>query len=382
MPKVDIAPHDIIKVCLVHVLNPDDWEAVVYDLASPRHQRIKWGQSDGMIGREVSLVRAVPQPPPMPLRALAARQAHFSLSLAALKKLATFFGHSLPRNPDLCEALVALIVAEVRCSEEQALTMIRHRATRPEIEEENLGELMQVEEATEVLAKEDAQLVTRQRKEVQQDMERHGALLKRVRERVKVLRGRSAQVAPVKRARAKTESRQLTEAERALARQRFLELVPEGGISQAEAKRLIPPTSYIWGGASSGSWQGHLRPHARVSYSWMAYGRREGCLMTARALWRQWCDDMDTPLSSCPTRGLFPEDALRGSASSSSSGVAAASSGGAAYGSEGGRNKLGSLVTDRFHYAPHFSYHPPVLPLSRSILVASTGLSSALLGSL
>ena len=80
---------------------------------------------------------------------------------------------------------------------------------------------------------------------------------------------------------------------------------PAGAWTQADAKGLMPPNSFIWHAAAS-SWQGHVPGHRRLAKSWaVAGGHTEAMRYIVTEAWRQWLGDKDLPLSSCPIAGLF-----------------------------------------------------------------------------
>lgn len=95
----------------------------------------------------------------LPLRALAAEQAFFSLPLPTLRHLVREFGHVVPGGSDLFEVLMILVQGELEIDESAALTIVQRRASRQEVQEDNLQDLLQVEEAVEVLTPDDAKLV-------------------------------------------------------------------------------------------------------------------------------------------------------------------------------------------------------------------------------
>ena len=83
--------------------------------------------------------------------------------------------------------------------------------------------------------------------------------------------------------------------------------VPEGMMSQPEARALLPPSCSIWRGLSNGTWNVRYPPFRRKSYLWSVYGENQAALMCVKFCWERYCEQAGLPQSACPVRGLFPE---------------------------------------------------------------------------
>lgn len=80
--------------------------------------------------------------------------------------------------------------------------------------------------------------------------------------------------------------------------------IPEGAITQSQAKAMIPPGSFIWQGRM-GTWQSHSPPHRRFSRSWAGGGHREAALAAIRDAWSKYLQDNHLRADQCPVPGFF-----------------------------------------------------------------------------
>ena len=72
-------------------------------------------------------------------------------------------------------------------------------------------------------------------------------------------------------------------------------------MSQAEAKRMIPPGTSIWRGRTgSGSWQGHCPPFKRCYYNFKTMGETQAMKAVIKQLWRQYIKLNALPESAVP----------------------------------------------------------------------------------
>lgn len=90
---------------------------------------------------------------------------------------------------------------------------------------------------------------------------------------------------------------------------RVLAMVPPGAITQKEASKMMPPKAYIWNNWRDGAWCAHFAPHPRFSAPWPVHGHRGAALFCIRQAWRLYLESLGRPLSDCPVRGLFDDEA-------------------------------------------------------------------------
>ena len=90
---------------------------------------------------------------------------------------------------------------------------------------------------------------------------------------------------------------------------RFVETGPEAqnDLSQKEAKRYMPPDSYLWRANKKGCWCARVLPHRSRSESWSKHDgdSTAAMLCVARNSWETWLADRGLPTSHCPIKGIF-----------------------------------------------------------------------------
>ena len=91
-----------------------------------------------------------------------------------------------------------------------------------------------------------------------------------------------------------------------LAGHRVNPTIPEGALTQAECKTLMPPRSFVWQG-KSGNWQSHVPGHRRFSRAWTVGGHRAAALAAVRDAWRKFLCAHNMTEAQCPVTGLFAE---------------------------------------------------------------------------
>ena len=88
--------------------------------------------------------------------------------------------------------------------------------------------------------------------------------------------------------------------------------VPPDDVSQALAKRMMPPTGHIWRNRKGGGWRGHLeaatgKEFKRISCRFRDVGgsSRKACLNVTRRLWQQYLYWKALDNDECPVPGLM-----------------------------------------------------------------------------
>ena len=81
--------------------------------------------------------------------------------------------------------------------------------------------------------------------------------------------------------------------------------LPEGMLSQPEAKALMPPGSSIWRALTSGGWCCHVLGYSRASFPWHLWGGRDSVFECIRAAWRMHLQREALSLHGCPIQGVF-----------------------------------------------------------------------------
>ena len=73
------------------------------------------------------------------------------------------------------------------------------------------------------------------------------------------------------------------------------------------ANKLKPPHSYLWRAFAHQAWEGRLPPFKTISEPWAHYDNTNQALFAVvKRLWAQHCMVEAIPTSECPIDGLFP----------------------------------------------------------------------------
>lgn len=84
--------------------------------------------------------------------------------------------------------------------------------------------------------------------------------------------------------------------------------IPDGEITQPEAKALLPPDCSIWRQCTVGGWCVDLEGHGRQSALWSKFGGEHASMLhILRNVWRLRLQDWGMDESECPVQHLFPQ---------------------------------------------------------------------------
>ena len=77
---------------------------------------------------------------------------------------------------------------------------------------------------------------------------------------------------------------------------------------QQDAKRWIPPNSYIWRSNDRGAWMLHVVGRPRISASWTAFGGNsfQAMMDVVKRGWLMFMEDNEMHVKDCPLPDLFP----------------------------------------------------------------------------
>ena len=83
--------------------------------------------------------------------------------------------------------------------------------------------------------------------------------------------------------------------------------IPDGDISQPEAKLLMPPGCSVWRDRIRGGWCAHPDGMGRCSYLWSQHGGElQALIAMLRHVWRVYLEGNGWAVAQCPVLGLFP----------------------------------------------------------------------------
>ena len=76
--------------------------------------------------------------------------------------------------------------------------------------------------------------------------------------------------------------------------------IPEGPLTQQEAKTMLPPLCYIWRNTVQCQWQAHFPKGKRYFGRSWAMGHREACISVIVDVWSEWLTFHDFEEKNCP----------------------------------------------------------------------------------
>lgn len=174
--------------------------------------------------------------------------------------------------------------------DDAVLDILRARLAPKEM---NVGELLQIGDAIEVLDKGDQADITKQTKALQAD-EVERCEFRRHFEKKRVASRSSA--------RSRGSSSNARKSPLTGIRKRPMPKL--GELTQVGVQSLAPPGAHSWK-SSQGSWQIHLPPFPRKSRSWAIEGEQEAARFVLRYAWRLYLQSQGVAESACPIVGLL-----------------------------------------------------------------------------
>lgn len=194
-----------------------------------------------------------------------------------MTKLAKHFELRFKVSGDEAEVMEALAKAIAEVEGVVVMPFLEMRAARLSeadgVDQQDV-DIMATDEVQECLCKFDQAEFSRLVKVSANAAKTAASCVAAVRTRREVSRQAAAPVAPAKRGRGAAKSSGKAVPVRIV--------LPPGAVTQAEAKLLSPPGSYIWRNTSSQALCGKMPP---ISRSWMAHGHRGSCIKVLRVLW-------------------------------------------------------------------------------------------------
>ena len=194
------------------------------------------------------------------------------------------------------DIVFTLVKGILDIDDDSALEICRLRSFYME-RERNMDSLMKADAALELLNKDDQKQVLKQKKEV-------SVRKKLVQDFKKVLQEKRDTVLRTSDA-AKRRRKELLGS---IKKNKYPRAVAEAPFTQAQAKALLPPSTYIWRGRRQCAWCGHF-PDAKhyISRSW-SFGHREAATFVIRDLWVAWLEWHQLGHEHCPLQSLLAEE--------------------------------------------------------------------------
>ena len=195
---------------------------------------------------------------------IAARNAFWSLAVQpTLAQLAAHAECNLQECTSDLERVFTLLMSVLKCKEEEALATCRLRTYFPQ-RERHEDELMSADAALEMRTKDNQQAVLKQKKQTTAwKLVVKGFARDRQAKSLLVHAGSAEKRAARK------------DLLKSVSKGKYPKSIPEGPLTQPEAKRLLPPDCFIWRATRQHAWRGHFPlERLHLSKSW-SYGHRD-----------------------------------------------------------------------------------------------------------
>ena len=251
-------------------------------------------------------VHAILRDDVVPLQVVAARQAWWELGVETLKTVASHLGIKVAPKATTWETLLAMTMKVLGVDEEHATAILASRVTRKTGDKSAVDELLQLDEASKLLSRED-----------EADLEKQQAKQTKLAEQeTEVYREYKEAKVRLREARKKQEARAAGSGKRAKAkaapkRQRLPN--PEV-LDHARAKALTPPSSLIWRSFHGEAWCGRYKQTGSHSRTWRKAGGSNHALHQILVLiWQDYCKEEALDPKDCPMEGVYDLASAEGS---------------------------------------------------------------------
>ena len=226
---------------------------------------------------------------------VAARSAFWSLPLTSIRAIAKHYQVEAPAGGALYETLRDLVCHVLKISEEQASDILLLRTFKKTI---NTDEFLEIEGAEASFDQQTKETVDR----TLQKQEAADNEIKDFKNSLKIARKKKYKL---------SDNVALNKSNKRSPLYQYKGpcIWPSDLPSQQVAKTLMPPNCYLWRSYSApGSWQAHLKPHPRRSYSFNTNGGAHGALRAiTQHVWTLYLEDYGLDVSACPVAGLFSD---------------------------------------------------------------------------
>ena len=177
---------------------------------------------------------------------------------------------AIPKSASLLEALIQVITEKLAIPTEKAMNFIMHRLAGEMLED--TGEaVLEMDEATGVLERDDAELIKEAQKKEKDVLVERESFQAEYRQKRRDLYELALEI------------------EKQGPKRKKKEHVPKMAttVSQKSAKQYLPEGASIWRGLTSGVWCAHLPPFRRVSCRWTDVGEVQAMKIVIKLVWKQ-----------------------------------------------------------------------------------------------
>lgn len=275
---------------------PDQREAISTVWRSPLWQWQKYGRTPrhqwGGVWRPV----AFPSGERAPILEVALRNAFWRMERSQLVPLAQRLHIAIPAGTDLFtlpQAMVQHILPDI--SEENILSIMAKRLGHMPPSTTEMDQLLETDTIHWCFGKDDHEELKSDLKRAENKVAAQSDFKRKYIERKREVSFELAKASGAKRKKRGASSNNAPPQ------------IPEGEVSQAAARQLIPPGCHIWRSNADGGWCGHYAPYRRTAFSRIVYGHKGAFLQQLWDLWAKHCEytgmhKADVPVHACGCR--------------------------------------------------------------------------------
>ena len=281
---------DLRRIVILPVLTLKDITAFVFCWRSVAWQR----QHFAAQGLDSS-VRAVKASEELPILEVAAKAAWFNLDAAFIRRACVHEQIDLQDCSSTFEVLMQATMAVLGISEQEALDICYKRVANLKGKAAFSNQLLQVDEAMQVMDKCDLDAFKREQEAVQTRAHE----LKSFAEEYIQAKSRLRSANP--------GAGQAKGKGRGKARTAVPLILPRdlGSIPHSDIKHFVPAGGRLWKSSQHRSWLGHVPPNRITSRAWTKYGEVEALRLVLVAVWQQYCDMNGIRYADCPLKGIL-----------------------------------------------------------------------------
>lgn len=286
---------DLKRPELLTVLSWKNLKAIPFQWRSPAWFRVNCPLSPAAWHGEIRAVVSLTSEGSM--AQIAARQGWWSLDMGQLKKLAQHLGCPLGSDVSMYQAMTRMTTNVLDIEEGEALQYHGARI-RAQDDPEGIEEFLDIEEASNLLHKNDEEDFQKEKKKRLKEREGDDSFRREYAEAKKKHRPPQAAAA--------NHGRQAKGRSRGKASAPPARRLPPGDVVDLEtAKALKPEGSFVWRAWTHEAWEGRLPPHKVVRRSWRGGSAAVALKLVLRELWTQYLADEGLDRQHCPVEGLF-----------------------------------------------------------------------------
>ena len=225
-----------------------------------------------------------------PVHEIACRCGWWDMPRNEINSYSRYWGFVLTGGSCFVSFLVEVSMGLTLCTESAALDWVHGRVARMAHKAKFALQLLDIEEAEEVLDRDEKQKLAAAHKSA-------ATLIQERNDFVRVYTARKLAAQQAKHG-------STTDAAKALIGTKYPDVLPLSFL-QGQVKRFLPPTASCWRGNKRAEWWAHVKPYPRIVEPVARHADERSCIVSMlQQAWDQYCEREALPRTSCPIQGL------------------------------------------------------------------------------